>query len=190
MRKFIEDQTFIKIIGADSPLEKAEYENCIFSECDFSSSSLNSIVFSNCEFNECNLSMAKISDTAFRSVKFNQCKLAGLQFDGCNSFLLEMIFLSCNLNYASFYQVNLKNTDFSESTIQEADFTEANLAGSVFNNCDLQNAVFDRTNLMGANLATASNYLINPTNNVVKNARFSYPGMVGLLASFNVKIVK
>ena len=107
-----------------------------------------------------------------------------------NAFLLEMIFLSCNLNYASFYQVNLKNTDFSESTIQEADFTEANLAGSVFNNCDLQNAVFDRTNLMGANLATASNYLINPTNNVVKNARFSYPGMVGLLASFNVKIVK
>jgi hypothetical protein len=44
MRKFVEDQTFIKLNGADSPLEKAEYENCIFSECDFSSSSLNYLI--------------------------------------------------------------------------------------------------------------------------------------------------
>jgi uncharacterized protein YjbI with pentapeptide repeats len=134
--------------------------------------------------------MTKISDTAFRTVKFNQCKLAGLQYDGCNSFLLEMNFFECNLNYATFYKLNMKNADFSGSSLQEVDFTEANLAGAVFTNCDFQNAVFDRTNLMGANLEKAYNYEINPTNNVVKNARFSYPGMIGLVTSFKVKIVK
>ncbi|MBP6090978.1 MAG: pentapeptide repeat-containing protein, partial [Crocinitomicaceae bacterium] len=82
------------------------------------------------------------------------------------------------------------NRDFSGSSLQEVDFTEANLAGAIFNECDFHNTVFDRTNLMGANFSTAQNYRINPTNNTLKNAYFSYPGLIGLLSLFNIKIVK
>jgi uncharacterized protein YjbI with pentapeptide repeats len=73
--------------------------------------------------------------------------------------------------------------------MHEVDFSETNLSCAKFTNCDLLNAVFDRTNLLSAHLSTAENYNIDPTNNTIKNATFSYPGIIGLLKNFQVKIV-
>ena len=65
--KYIEDKTFDKLIAQEEPLEKGEYENCVFRQCDFSNADLSEIKFSDCEFIGCNLSLAKLMKTAFRN---------------------------------------------------------------------------------------------------------------------------
>jgi len=72
--------------------------------------------------------------------------------------------------------------------MQGADFSEANLKGAIFNKCDLSMAVFAKTNLEKADFTTSYNFEIDPTNNKVRNARFSRYGLAGLVSTFGVKI--
>jgi fluoroquinolone resistance protein len=58
----------------------------------------------------------------------------------------------------------------------------------LFTNCDLAGAIFNNTILEKANFTTARNYSINPQTNVVKKAKFSLPGVVGLLDVFKITI--
>jgi hypothetical protein len=43
-------------------------------------------------------------------------------------------------------------------------------------------------NLTGADFRTAYNYSLDPENNKLKNARFSGPGVLGLLDKYDIKI--
>jgi hypothetical protein len=76
---YISDKSFDKYNFTQSHLQKGEYENCVFGQCDFSNSDLSEIRFIDCEFKSCDLSMAKISKTSFRDVKFKECKMLGLE---------------------------------------------------------------------------------------------------------------
>ena len=190
MEVYIEDKEFDKLVFSDKPLEKGEYENCIFTNCDFSNADLSKIIFSECEFVNCNLSMAKLQGTAFRKVKFTDCKLLGLNFENCNPFGLEMSFEHCVLDHSIFYKTNLKNTSFINSQIHEADFTESDLTHSIFEKCDLQGATFENTILEKANLKTAYNFQIDPEKNRIKKAKFSTENISGLLAQYDIKIEK
>jgi uncharacterized protein YjbI with pentapeptide repeats len=72
--------------------------------------------------------------------------------------------------------------------MHEADFTEADLTSAVFNNCDLTMATFENTILEKADFRTANYYSIDPTMNKLKKARFSKPGLAGLLNHLNIEI--
>jgi uncharacterized protein YjbI with pentapeptide repeats len=94
----------------------------------------------------------------------------------------------CNLNLSSFYKLKLKNMRFVNCTLHEVDFTEADLTASLFENCDLQRTLFANTNLEKADFRTAFNYSIDPELNRIKKARFSMPGVLGLLSKYNIDI--
>ncbi len=185
---FIEDKTFEKIDYKAEPLQPGEYEYCTFINCDFSSTNLSEIRFMECEFISCNLSLAKIRKTAFQDVKFRNSKMLGLQFDTCNEFGLSFSFDDCILNHASFYQTKLKKIIFKNCQIHEVDFTESNLTGSVFDNCDLMGATFENTIIKNADFRTSYNYSIDPETNQIKKAKFSLPGVIGLLDKYDIKI--
>ena len=68
------------------------------------------------------------------------------------------------------------------------DFTEADLTSSLFDNCELAGARFERTILEKADLRTSRNYSIDPELNKIKKARFSYPGVLGLLSKYEIDI--
>lgn len=187
-KKYIEDQHFDKVDFTAKGFETAEYDNCRFTNCNFSNADLSNATFAECEFQGCNLSMAKLSKTSFRDAKFIQCKLLGLHFQDCDSFLIAFSFEHCQLNIASFYKLNLKKTRFSHCVLQEADFTEADCQLAVFDHCDLANAIFDNTNLEKADLRSALNYSIDPSKNKIKKAKFSLPGVVGLMDHLDIII--
>ena len=77
---------------------------------------------------------------------------------------------------------------FTNCNLQEADFTDADLSGSIFDNCDLQRTVFYNTNLEKADFTTSYNYSFDPERNRIKKARFSRPGVTGLLDKYNIEI--
>ncbi len=173
----------------DWPETPAEFDDCTVRNLDLSGTSLADCVFTDCTFTDCNLSNANLRNTAFRNVEFSRCKLLGMLFEDCNPFLLGVEFESCNLLMASFRAMKLAGTVFNDCSLREADFSEASLYEAVFNNCDLLNAVFDYTSLEDADLSTSRNYRINPENNMLSGARFSYPEVAGLLADYGVVLV-
>lgn len=169
-------------------LEKGEYEECTFKNCNFSNADLSEINFAECTFEQCDLSMAKIVNTIFREVKFENCKLLGLHFENCNDLLFSADFDGCQLNLCSFYKRSMKNTNFKNCNLQEADFTESDLTGSTFDSCDLTGVTFENTVLEKSDLRSSFNYSIDPELNRIKKAKFSLTGITGLLDKYDIEI--
>lgn len=185
---YIVEKTFETIDFTTKALEKADYEACSFINCSFLNADLSDIRFTDCEFTGCDLSTAKLVKTAFQNIKFNECKLLGLHFDHCSDFLFEVDFENCTLNLSSFYQRKLKKTRFKNCSLQEVDFAEADLSQAVFDNCDLSKAFFENTILEKADLSSAYNYSINPEQNKIRKAKFSMPGVLGLLNKYDIEV--
>lgn len=165
-----------------------ELEKCTFKQCDFSDADLSNTSFSECEFQHCNFSNAKLENTAFKNTKFVNCKMLGLNFSRCSKFLFEVNFSNCIINFSSFYAVKLKNTNFNACIMQEVDFTDADLTNVSFHDCDLQRAIFVETILEKTDFRTALNYSIDPELNRMKKAKFSLPGVLGLLDKYAIEI--
>jgi len=178
----------IKSLPSKQTLEKAEYEACVIKDFDINGINLSGYVFIDCVFEGCNLSLCKLSQTAFRNVQFNGCKLLGLRWEDCHTFLFSVNFEKSNLDMGNFYGMKLKKTNFKECSIREVDFTDADLSDSLFEACDFTNAVFDQSNLSNSDFSTSNQYVINPSNNIMKNAKFSWPAAKGLLLEFGIKV--
>ncbi|MEI7663511.1 MAG: pentapeptide repeat-containing protein [Bacteroidota bacterium] len=185
---YITDRLFEKTDFSANGIEKGDYDNCTFKNCNFSEADLSAIKFSDCTFTGCNLTMARIAKTSFREARFNSCKLLGLHFENCSEFLFSVDFEDCNLNLSSFFSQKIRNTRFKNCSLHEADFTESDLTGSVFENCDLARATFDRTLLGKTDFRTAFNYSIDPEKNRIRKARFSAAGIAGLLDKYDIVI--
>ena len=106
---FTEDHHFQAISYSESPLDKGDYENCIFSSCIFANSSLSMINFVDCEFKSCDFSLSNVKNTAFKDCKIKDCKILGVKFEECNTFGFTIHFENCQLNLSSFYKLSLKN---------------------------------------------------------------------------------
>ncbi len=185
---YITDEKFDKTDFNKDPLSIGSYENCSFIYCDFSGTDLSEIKFIDCLFEGCNLSLVKLSGAAFRNVKFRDCKMLGLRFDTCNTFGLAFGFEKCDLGHSSFYGLKIKKTVFKLLQLNDVDFTTCDLTASSFENCDLVNAKFENTNLEKVDFRTAFNYSIDPGSNKIKQARFSLPGIPGLLDKYDILI--
>jgi uncharacterized protein YjbI with pentapeptide repeats len=72
--------------------------------------------------------------------------------------------------------------------LKQVDFSEVELTESIFNSCDLMGAIFEKTNLVKVDLRKALHYSIDPENNKLKKAKFSYPGVIGLLEKYEIII--
>ncbi|MBL7559806.1 pentapeptide repeat-containing protein [Olleya sp. YSTF-M6] len=185
---FIADQDFKNIDFTTTALQKAEYDNCTFINCNLSDCYLSMINFIDCQFIDCNLSNCKTSDTTLNNVKFINCKLLGMLFNDCNQLIMAINFENCQLDFASFYQLKLTNSLFTKCVFNKTEFTEANLSKSIFKDCDFRKAIFFNTNLEEADFTTAYNYIINPENNRIKGAKFSKDQIEGLLEHYKINI--
>jgi uncharacterized protein YjbI with pentapeptide repeats len=72
--------------------------------------------------------------------------------------------------------------------LQEVDFTDCDLSEAVFERCDLERTQFINTNLEKADLRGSWNYSIDPEVNRIKKAKFSLPGITGLLDKYDIMI--
>jgi len=165
-----------------------EYCFTTFTNSDFSKSNLRSYEFTDCIFNSCDFSMACFENILLTRVKFIDCKLLGVDFSKCSKFAFSASFENCILNYCFFHKNNLKRTVFKNCILKEANFTETDLSSASLIECDLEGTVFESCNLEGCDFRTAFNYSIIPSENRMKRAVFSYPGILGLLKHYNIII--
>lgn len=163
-----------------------EFEQCHFIGADFSGANLGAFRFTDCLFERCNLASAQLSGAGMQHVAFTDCKLSGLQFSACRDFLFEVQFTGCQLHYTSFFGKKMRGTRFVNCSLTEADFTSADLTEAVFQECTLLHAVFRNTQLTAADFTTASQFSIDPDGNPLTRARFSLPGLLGLVDKYGV----
>lgn len=185
---FIADKTFSKQDYRTKELPKAEYDSCAFVNCNFSESYLSYVSFTDCEFLDCNLSGIKIKDTLFKDVLFKDCKLLGVNFSECSDFLFSIKAKNSNFSFSSFYGKNLNKPQFNSCILEQVDFTNANLSETLFQDCNLKHSIFDNTNLEKADFRTANLFSLNPSQNKIKNAKFSKEGALNLLNSYQIVI--
>lgn len=185
---YIDDRSFEGVDFRKAPLAKAEYDGCRFVHCNLAKADLSDMKFMDCVFTDCDLSLAELKNTTIIDARFEGCKMLGLRFDMCNEFALSFSFDGCTLDHATFFQAKIRNTHFKDCRMIECDFTAADLTAAVFDNCDLAGAKFDNTIVEKADFRTAYNYSINPDVNRIKKARFSLPGISGLLAKYDIVI--
>ena len=155
-----------------------DYNNNLFKNTNFSGKDLDSFEFIDCTFLGCDFSMSTFSNTVLTRAKFKNCKLLGVDFSVCSKFAFSVRFEDCVMDYVLFHKNELKKTEFKDCQIKEANFFECNLNSAKFDNCNLSDSVFDQCNLSKADFRLASNYLINPSNNNIKKAKFSFVLMI------------
>jgi fluoroquinolone resistance protein len=188
-RKEFIDQQFINSDFENISLIDQEFENCSFKNCNFSASILNGSTFTETVFEGCNFSLTKMKNSSFRKVSFRNCKIIGTHFDECNPFLLEMMFNQSIIELSSFCGLQLKGILFEDCKLIESDFTSANLSSAIFRQTNLERSIFFNTILEKADLSSAYQYSIDPNQNNLKRAKFSYPALLGLLENHGLDII-
>ena len=69
------------------------------------------------------------------------------------------------------------------------DLTACDLSQAIFENCDLAGTLFENTILEKTDFRTAYNYSIDPELNKIKKAKFSLPGVLGLLSKYDIEVM-
>lgn len=170
------------------PENENEFMGCVFKSCVFSGINLSKFSFDDCHFINSDLSMCRMENTVFSKVTFTDCKLQGIDFGKCSKYVFSVTFEKCILNYSVFLKTNLRKTLFHDCVIREAFFAETDLTQASFAGCDLDATNFERCVLSQCDFRTAVNYIIYPSQNKLKNAKFSYPGVLGLLADLGIVV--
>jgi fluoroquinolone resistance protein len=171
-----------------APLPERTFEACVFENCDLREVDFSRGRFFDCKFIDCDLSNAKLARASLRGNQFERCKLLGIAWSAAEN-LIDSKFFHCELRYGSFTGMKMGPTQFLQCSLKETDFTHAELAGSSFSGSDCAGAIFQQTNLQRCDFRHALHYEIDPTSNLLKDAAFSYPEVLSLLAKFRIKIL-
>lgn len=88
-----------------------------------------------------------------------------------------------------FFNLEMSGTTFSRCEMSECDFGECKLTEADFSGLDLTKCRFQGCDLTKASFVEAVNYVVDPNLNQIKGAKFSYPGVLGLLEGYGVEVV-
>ena len=186
------DQVFKSLQMDDSQLTSSEFFDCAFTECSFVESVFQKCRFVDCTFQDCDLSLAQVPESIFSGTVFEDTKCIGInwaQADWPTPGLGKPIrFKTCAISHSTFIGLSLVGLQIADSIALDVDFREADLSQADFSGTDLAESLFNQTNLSKADLSQARNYLIDPSNNELKGARFSLPEAMSLLHSMDIDL--
>lgn len=170
-----------------------EFHDCVFFHSSFVESVFRSCKFIACTFRECDLSLAKVPGSRFTSSRFEGCKVMGVNWseaDWPKSGLANPIgFLECAISHSTFIGLSLRDIKISGCLAVDVDFRESDLSQADFGGTDLEQSLFGNTDLSAADLSRARNYHIDPSQNIVRQAKFSLPEAMSLLHSMDIVLV-
>ena len=186
------DQVFEKVTLEEGEINGSQFSDCTFRQCSFSEIVFRNCRFNGCSFQDCDLSLAQVPGSSFPATKFIKSKLIGINWTHANweatGFGKLIGFSNCALSHATFIGLELEGIEIKKCVAVDVDFREANLSQVDFSGTDLNRSLFYKTNLTTADLNTAKNYAINPTENTLTQAKFSMPEALSLLYSMDIEL--
>jgi uncharacterized protein YjbI with pentapeptide repeats len=164
------------------------FDECLFENCDFSETDFSKTKFIDCKFISCNFTMIKVYQAKLQNVEFIESKLLGINFIEVDQFMMVISFKSCIIRNSYFNEMKLQRTKFLECIIENCDFSYTDLEASDFSDSSLKGSIFSKCNLSNVDFRKAKDYSLNPTKNEISGAKFSFPGVLGLLEEFDIII--
>ena len=173
-------------------LREVEYNDCTFKNCRWDGVRIENCSFLSCTFEHCTwsgvvFSFSQMSDAWFSGCAFRSVAWGGLQG---RSALVQPFGKAerCEFRYNEFSGMTLTRFDFSSCRFGDCTFDDCKLAGADFRGVPLGRTQFSRCDLEKADFREATDYAIDPTDNRLRGARFSFPDVVALLSGFGLKI--
>jgi fluoroquinolone resistance protein len=184
------DHIFKDVSQDHGEVVSGEFYDCVFLRCSFDESVFRNCRFANCVFRECDLSLMRVPDSRFTSTRFENSKVVGVNWteaDWPQAGLGNPIgFFTSAISHSTFMGLSLRDIEIRNCVAIDVDFREANLSRADFAGTDLSRCLFSSTDLSEADLSRARNYLIDPGQNVLRQARFSLPEAMSLLYSLDI----
>lgn len=186
------EEAFELIELKEKTIESKRFEACTFKKCQFTEAEFRQCEFVDCEFIHCNLSMAKFINTGFNEAVFENCKLIGIDWTKVKWPFVKLAcpvkFYQCDLSFSNFFEINLVDAVFEECKVHEVDFRGAELNGASLCYNDFYKSIFQHCNLSKSDFTGSTNYLINPEENKITKAKFSFPEVMDLLRHLDITI--
>lgn len=165
----------------------SEFEECTFSNLDFSGVSFKSWRFIECEFVNCSFSEIDVVNTTFREISFRECRLMGINWADTQSFV-DVNFENCKLDFSVFQRLDLRKISIIDCSAKDTDFANTNLSGAVFSGTNLQHASFNQADLRNSDLRNATRYFIDPQFTKLKGAKVDFPEAASILSALGVEV--
>ena len=160
--------------------EQVIFKNVIFQDVSFKNIELTDVIFDHCD-----LSNTDFRNGSIHRVEFIDSKILGLNLSDAS---LGNVFLqSCNANLISFGYSKLKQVLFDSCSLRNADYYEANFTKVAFKECDINEASFERTPLKGIDLRSCTFDRLNVSINdlagceVTSNQAIGFARLLGLI---------
>ena len=187
---FFSDQQFEDIQLENETLISNKFNDCTFTSLVFSEVVFEHCRFVNCSFQDCDLSLMQVPGTFFSDTKFNRCRIIGVDWTqadwSAGGLRLPISFTGSSVDHSTFIGLGLPAVQFVNCSVKNVDFREANLAKAMLKGSDFSDSLFFNTDLTEADLRGAVNYHINPEQNTLAGARFSFPEAMSLLYAMNI----
>lgn len=187
------DRRFVGWNEHDAVLRAKYFDRCRFESCSLPDLALHDCEFQDCTFADCDLALMSVTDTKFMATTFVSSKLIGIDWTVAtwpSLAISDLIgFQRCTLTSSTFQGLSLPDLKLIDCTAQEIDFSDADLRQADFSGSDLSGSTFAGVDLRKANLVSAVGYAIDPRLTKIREASFSLPEVVRLLAPLNIRIV-
>ncbi len=188
------DQVFKETRLEQAELVSNEFRDCTFDRCSFVETTFQSCRFVNCVFMRCDLSLIQSPKCSFAAVRFESSKVMGVDWTrarwSATKLGTPVCFSECAISHSTFIGLNLKRIQIQDCVAVDVDFREADLSQADFAGTDLSDSLFLNTNLTKADLSRARNYQIDPSQNIVKGAKFSLPEAISLLYNLDIVLIE
>jgi fluoroquinolone resistance protein len=188
-------ETFSKLDRAGEGLSSLLFEDCLFTGCRLEGALVENCQFSGCRFEGCKITAPKFRATQMLSCDFADCALSGVDWSALlderkrgMGFLPFDSLRGCSLRHCVFFGLDLKGFQFAGADLSGSFFDGCKLEEASFAGCRLQGTSFAQNDLRGADFRGATEYFFSLEGNRVKNAKFSLPEAVNLLAALGVVI--
>lgn len=187
-----EETAFGSWILEDGVLEDQTFLECEFHRCQFLTSQIRRCLFRSCKFYNCVFVGNEWDFSSMISGGFYSCVCVGINWEQLRTKTRanETVGEAQNtfFKYCSFFQMNLNKFHFETCRFQESYFEECRLRESCFEQVEFDKTQFRSCDLRKADFRGAVNYVMDPTQNRMQDARFSFPEVIHLLDGLGIRI--
>ncbi|HGC5725807.1 MULTISPECIES: pentapeptide repeat-containing protein [Legionella] len=188
------EQKFSNLSYPSTIIEDKLFEGCQFVSTNFSESQFIRCKFIDCEFKNCNLSTVQFKASSFKDITFFESKVTGVNWTMLNWPHIRLSspfqFYSSIISHSSFYGLELQELVIEACIAHDVDFREADLRRANFKLTDFEKSQFVHTKLYASDFTEAHSYSIDPTQNDIRKAKFSFPDAIHLLDGFDIQIIR
>ena len=193
IERYCEGERFADLSFTEEAFEDCDFTDCMFVDCSFTKCELDHTTLNECKFVRCEITGLRSTHSSVQSLDFEDCRLneiewAPLMSNGAFPDPIHTL-KECSLKYNTFTEMNFNRFNFSDGNeIVGSMFAKCEMQLANFKGVELHETEFYQCDLRKADFRDATGYKVDILGSRLKDAKFSLPEAVNLLADLKIKL--